>query len=55
MIDMKGIKISRETGKEYNISLRNGSSWAFPLVTDHKIIERPDRPWVASHDFESPP
>jgi hypothetical protein len=55
MIDMKGIEISRQTSKEYNIGLRDGPSWAFPLVTNHKIIECPDRPRVASHDGEDPP
>lgn len=55
VIDMKRIEISRQTGKDYNIGLCNGPSRAFPLVTDHKIIECPDRPWVASHDVPDPP
>jgi len=39
MIDMKGIEISRETSKDDDIGFRYGTPWAFPLVTDYKIIE----------------
>jgi hypothetical protein len=39
MIDMKGIKISRQSGEEDNIGFRDGSSRALPLIPDYEIIE----------------
>jgi len=39
MIDMKRVKIARQSGEEDNIGFRHGSSWALPLITDHEIIE----------------
>ena len=42
MIDMERIKISRQTGEENDVGFRHGPSWAFPLITDHEIIKRPD-------------
>ena len=42
MIDMQGIEVAREAGKEDDISFRYGSSWTFPFVTDDKVIERAD-------------
>jgi hypothetical protein len=39
MISMKRIEISRETREEDNIGFGHGSSGAFPLISDHEIIE----------------
>jgi hypothetical protein len=39
MIDMKRVKIARQSGEEDNIGFRHGPSWALPLITDHEIIE----------------
>jgi hypothetical protein len=39
MIDMKGVKIARQSGEEDNIGFRHGPSWTLPLITDHEIIE----------------
>ena len=39
MVDMERIKIARQSREEDNIGFRHGPSWAFPLITDHEIIE----------------
>jgi hypothetical protein len=39
MIDVKRIKIARQTGEDDNIGFRHGPSRAFPLITDHEVIE----------------